>query len=989
MLQDNRGFLWLGTREGLNCFDGYRFKNFFSEKDPAAGLADNFVSDLLEYQPGQLLIATANGLSVLNTFTGNFENDKIKFSSLRAGAGVLIGSLFKDKSGKIWINHSGELDVLDSNLNYIHRFTDLPWAQSIKGIRLRAHAMMQDKQERLWLPGDTTGIQILDVAAKQIYNSKNNPFNYPFLTKEFTRSLMLDEINNCLWYGPWGKGLIKYDFKTSRTEQIRLGNAKLNEDKSVNAIRLASSNKIFCLTGTNFFEVNTSNYLYNPVNLNGNKQNNSTPDIIFHTIFYSSDNQYWVGASNGLWQLKNEESFLRKLTINLNPENSEEPISTGIGISPNGKLYVGFALDGLVEIEQNRSDYQIYDLNKISQANITRIYADDEGPVWIGTTSGLLQFDPVTKKFTKPALLPPDLDTGHIASINKNTDGTLWVSTRGAFGVWRRKKDSRLFERIDNDVLKKFSSLGINSRISEFIEDDKKNTWMISRLGGGIIRYNESNNQWLYFPEKRESKALLADIGLEYINPGKNNNLWIIDVLGNGLIEYYYLKDSIVKYTRNDGLPSSIIRSVCNDEKDNLWIATDYGLSLFDKNKHKVISTAYYTHSDKSVYHRLLYDKFSGNIIVVLNNNLFFFNEASTLSFADAQPVPLIEDLFVNNVKTAITNEIIKLNSSQKNITIAFTAVQYLNANKIKFAYRLDGADNDWKQSDAARTANYSLLSPGNYRFFLKTTDANGKWGPEHKLVEFTIVPQFWQTYWFKISAVLLLIAGCWLLVRRRIKNIRHEAELKQKIAETEMMALRAQMNPHFIFNCINSIDAMIQSNDKYQATVYLNKFAKLIRNILDSSKQNLVPLSKDIETLQLYVDLEMFRNENKFKAEINADAQLLRDDYQVPPLIIQPYVENAILHGLRQRDDNNGKLVVTIQKQNGTLTYEIMDNGVGRTKNPVSSPIKKTNGYGMQISEDRVRLFNKEEKASVVIRDLHENDQSSGTCVTVQLKIQ
>ena len=237
--------------------------------------------------------------------------------------------------------------------------------------------------------------------------------------------------------------------------------------------------------------------------------------------------------------------------------------------------------------------------------------------------------------------------------------------------------------------------------------------------------------------------------------------------------------------------------------------------------------------------------------------------------------------------------------------------------------------------------------------------------------------------------AVLLLIAGCWLLVRRRIKNIRHEAELKQKIAETEMMALRAQMNPHFIFNCINSIDAMIQSNDKYQATVYLNKFAKLIRNILDSSKQNLVPLSKDIETLQVYVDLEMFRNENKFKAEINADAQLLRDDYQVPPLIIQPYVENAILHGLRQRDDNNGKLVVTIQKQNGTLTYEIMDNGVGRTKNPVSSPIKKTNGYGMQISEDRVRLFNKEEKASVVIRDLHENDQSSGTCVTVQLKIQ
>src|SRR6185436_2191822 len=157
-------------------------------------------------------------------------------------------------------------------------------------------------------------------------------------------------------------------------------------------------------------------------------------------------------------------------------------------------------------------------------------------------------------------------------------------------------------------------------------------------------------------------------------------------------------------------------------------------------------------------------------------------------------------------------------------------------------------------------------------------------------------------------------------LVRRRIAAIRNEADLKHRIAETEMMALRAQMNPHFIFNCINSIDALIQSNDKYHATVYLNKFAKLIRNILDSSKQNTVPLSKDLETLKLYIDLEQFRNENKFTAEITADDSLLQEDYKVPALIVQPYVENAILHGLRNRTDNEGRLSVTVHKQNGHL---------------------------------------------------------------------
>ena len=169
---------------------------------------------------------------------------------------------------------------------------------------------------------------------------------------------------------------------------------------------------------------------------------------------------------------------------------------------------------------------------------------------------------------------------------------------------------------------------------------------------------------------------------------------------------------------------------------------------------------------------------------------------------------------------------------------------------------------------------------------------------------------------------------------------------------------------------------------------MYLNKFAKLIRNILDSSKQNLVPLSKDLETLQLYVDLEIFRHRNKFKAEIYADPQLLQEDYQVPPLIVQPYVENAILHGLRHRADNNGVLTVSVQKQNGSLSYEITDNGVGRnTKQPAD--VKKTNGYGMQMSKDRIRIFNKEEEASVQVTDLVKDNEAAGTKVTLQLKIQ
>jgi len=235
---------------------------------------------------------------------------------------------------------------------------------------------------------------------------------------------------------------------------------------------------------------------------------------------------------------------------------------------------------------------------------------------------------------------------------------------------------------------------------------------------------------------------------------------------------------------------------------------------------------------------------------------------------------------------------------------------------------------------------------------------------------------------------VVLGLLG-YVVIRKRIQSIRHEADLKHQIAQTEMMALRSQMNPHFIFNCINSIDGMIQSNDKYRATMYLNKFAKLIRNVLDISKENKVPLYKDMETLQLYIDLELFRYQDKFTSHIQADEELMQQDYKVPPLIIQPYVENAIHHGLRNRPDHEGRLEIKVSKVNEQIIYTIEDNGTGRKTNPDQEKRENGNGYGMQMSSDRIRLFNNEEIASVNVTDFEEQGKPSGTRVEVRLKIQ
>lgn len=249
----------------------------------------------------------------------------------------------------------------------------------------------------------------------------------------------------------------------------------------------------------------------------------------------------------------------------------------------------------------------------------------------------------------------------------------------------------------------------------------------------------------------------------------------------------------------------------------------------------------------------------------------------------------------------------------------------------------------------------------------------------------------------FFTSRHLQIMSTIAALIANKIKSFEAEQSILQsrleiyniqeQLSKARLEAIRSQMNPHFIFNCINSIDALIQSNDKYYATVYLNKFAKLLRNILDSSKKDTVTISKDLETLQLYIELEKFRHENKFTAAIEAEEDLLEDDFPVPPLIVQPFVENAILHGLRYRADNQGKLDIRVNRRLNYIQYTIVDNGVGRNGNNRKLQEDKVS-YGINMTCERVRLFNHEEKASVEIIDLFESGKPSGTRVELSLKI-
>lgn len=244
------------------------------------------------------------------------------------------------------------------------------------------------------------------------------------------------------------------------------------------------------------------------------------------------------------------------------------------------------------------------------------------------------------------------------------------------------------------------------------------------------------------------------------------------------------------------------------------------------------------------------------------------------------------------------------------------------------------------------------------------------------------------------ITGVIILLVASFISFifyknRRDARQKQQEAEFKSEVADTEMKALRAQMNPHFIFNCLNSIDNLIQMEEKEKATVYLSKFARLIRSILENSKSNIVPCWKDMETLQLYLELEALRFDNKFLYQVNISNEIINGDYKVPPLVIQPFVENAIHHGLLNKIEADKKLLVNVSVINNQLHYSIEDNGVGRAKAAAYKQLNKPayQSLGMQITSERINLFNQQNNGAVKITDLYDElGNPTGTKVEVNL---
>jgi hypothetical protein len=473
------------------------------------------------------------------------------------------------------------------------------------------------------------------------------------------------------------------------------------------------------------------------------------------------------------------------------------------------------------------------------------------------------------------------------------------------------------------------------------------------------------------------------------IKEAPDGTIWI-GTYGNGVIGYRNGRFAIY-LNQQTGLTSNIVRSIYI-RGQTLWVGTDKGL-----NKVQPVNGSFkisrYTSADglgTDIINCIYVD--SNTVYVGTPAGLTWFDEDDV--FTKSMCVLRLTGIRSDKQPAITDTSRLVFGHYDNDIRFEFTGISFKSAGEINYRYRLTGLDDSW-HTTTENFLNYPTLPSGEYVLELQ---AINKFGVESDMlrIDFSIEQLLWEKTWFRIMAVILLASLIWIFVSWRIRTVRRQADLEtetsRKIAELEQMALKAQMNPHFIFNSLNSIQHYMFDKDVESANRYITGFSRLIRLTLEFSSKTKISLEDEIRFLETYLELETRRFEGKFKYKIHVDPQLDQAHIFIPPMILQPYIENSIRHGIRYREDNNGLVQLDFRTDGNNLLMSVEDNGVGRER---SRELKGQNNIeyqskGMHLTARRIDMINKSSKfpISIDISDVHSDGLVAGTKVMIRIPL-
>ena len=956
--EDRNGNLWFGMGHSVvSMYDGKSFTHFKVNET----LDNTHVSSITEDKNGHLWFGTYGGVA---------RYDGKSFTYFTEKEGLInddVQCMLEDKSGNLWVGTRRGLSKYDGK-NFVH-FTEKEGLSNNLVL-----SILQDKTGSLWV-GTDMGLNKYDGKTFTHFTEKEG------LVNNIVSSIGEDKNGN-LWFGTWGGGVSKYDFNsfTNFSTKAGLGNYAVFATLEDNS-------------GNIWFGTQDGLHKYDPNVFTHFTEEEGMSNNNVCSILEDKNGKLWIGTlKNGVNRYDGKSFTHFTVTEGLIDRSIWSMLE-----DKSGNLWFG-TYRGVAKYDGKSFTY-FTEKEGLINNDVKCILEDQGGNIWFGTAFGVSKYDGQSfTQFTRKE----GLKTDNVMSILEDKKGNLWFSS---FQGGVSRYDGKSFTHFT-----KKEGLSHN-HVRSILEDNNGNLWL-GTLGGGVCKYD--GNSFTHFTEKEG----LSNNDVTSMLLDKSGNLWLgtrsglnkleKDKLalytnarvrspnnstgknsGNKAIQRQYTRaddsngeaafnmpksEHLFKtYTVEDGFSGIGVASgktICEARDGTIWIGTEEGLTAF----HPGAETT---------------DTIPPNIQLT---GLALFNEIMPWQYFDKKTdtnLVLGNGMSVHGFhfdslsKWYGVPQQLSLAHNNNYPSFQFVGITLQSPGKVKYQFMLEGLDKRWSALTDRTEAHYGNLPHGKYTFKVKAMNGDGYWSKELKY-SFTIRPPWWHTWWAYTLVALLFVGFIYALFRYRLnkERMQHQITLqKQKASELEMQALRAQMNPHFIFNSLNAINMFILENNKLQASEYLAKFSKLVRLILQNSQEAFVPLQKELEALRLYLELESLRFEQKFLYTISINDEIDTTVLKVPPLIIQPYAENAIWHGLMHKKET-GHLEIQLYKEENILYCKIFDDGIGRKKadelKTKSASVNKS--MGMRITASRIaRLQKNQNDVSIFITDLVLPDGTPG----------
>ncbi|MGB0176854.1 MAG: ligand-binding sensor domain-containing protein [Owenweeksia sp.] len=945
--EDKGGYIWMATNGGgLARFDGLEFSTFTSTK----GLPSPYIRCLLEDRKGTLWVGSAKGL--LYKTGATFHDFILPEKDLS------IGRVHEDSQGHLWLGTNKGVYVIRDSLT-----------KAFYPEKLRDHTInfiQSAPDSSVWI-GTDNGIFIFRNDSLSILNTSKG------LTNRLTQC-MVSDTRGRVWIGNYGRG-----FDLITTNGIYNMGPLCELDRSAvldifcdedGLVWIATQEKGICR-----FNPADSSYVF--LTEGDGLANNHV-----RSILHDRWGNYWFGTSGGGVSKYSGQQFERY------GRESGLPGSYiyAIAADHQNNLWVSTSGGGIAR-QQDKGFVPYNTDSGFTNEKVRALFVDSDSLLWIGTDGqGLAVWNGDTFHFF-------DVNNGlagnWVKSIREDSKGRIWAASAGGGISLIAKTDS-----LDSlKIIKYTTRTGLKgNRVIHLHIDQKDRVWFASQTAG--IGYIENDSTIRHFTTAEG----LASSDVRSLAEDSLGTLWIGSTAGLNAIRLYQ-SDLKVRETSSDALFSRNIYQL-TAQGNQLWVGTEKGLDrLTVDSSLSVLESAHFGadegFSGVETNLNAAHQDRNGNLWFGTVNGLHRF-----LSQGDKTNTipPILNFSTISLNYTPLENTVHNSGNpafeyDENHLSFDFLGITQTLPKKVQYRWRLTGLEEEWSPPSNRNSVTYSNLPPGNYRFEVLSGNEDGIWNNEPIIFSFSIKTPFWKTTWFIILAILSGLLLISTIVISRIRTLKRKAaenqqrlRMERDLISLEQKALRLQMNPHFIFHTLNSIQALIATKDEPTARIYLSRFSKLMRQILENSRSNEISLETEIDTMQNYLSIERFCHDEKFDYSIELNEELETAFIRIPPMILQPFVENAIIHGIGSLE-SQGYIKLHFTEEDQAMICTITDNGVGREQ-AAENRGKDHQSTALKVTEERLNLLNGSPN-SIVIQDLKNDDGSAaGTRVTVKLPI-